>query len=180
MLILKLSSPSYDCNNVYKADSDQREMPLGGIRSHGAYRSHLLFKKTYRSIQASLNPVVSSYRTAGQVTGLLFRSSCNEAHSDLLGQLTGSGPSYDLDEAEQILDLEFTTMKPRRPVLARHSLSQVASITVVTNLRRICWGLNARKGCVPKLADLAGSEHRIIEACWDFNAMFDRLRCTYS
>ena len=152
-------------------------MPLGGIRNHGVCRSHLPFEKRYRSVQASLNPVDSNYRSAGQVTGLLFHPIDDPAHPDLLGQWTGAGPVYNFDEAERILDLAVMTAKPRRKVMERSALSQVASIIVVTNKRRIHLG--------PQTADvcdqlISRSKHEIIEVLWDFNAMFDRLRCIYN
>jgi hypothetical protein len=149
-------------------------MPLGGFRGHGVCRSRLLFEKGYCSIQASLSPAASNYRCANQVTGLLFRSGDNIAHPDLLGQWTGAGPVYDLGEAEQILDLVVMTTKPRRNVMARPALSQVVSITVVTNVRKIHLGPKTADACNQTL--MSRSEHRITEVLWDFNAMFDRLR----
>jgi hypothetical protein len=101
-------------------------MPLGGIRGHGVYRSHLRFDQTYHSVQASLNHTASDYRYARQVTGLLFRSNDGTDHPDLLGQWAGSGPVYDLGEDERIVDLIVKTTKPRRKVIARLALSQVA------------------------------------------------------
>ena len=141
-------------------------------------RSHLLFEKRHHSVQASINPTDSNYRRAGQVTGLLFRSFDDIAHPDLIGQWTGAGPVYNFDEAERILDLVvMTTAKPRRKVMVRSALSQVVSIMVVTNARKIHLG--------PRTADvcdqlMSRSENSIREVFWDFNAMFDRLRCVYN
>jgi hypothetical protein len=154
-------------------------MPLGGIRNHGQHQSRILLRKKYQSVQASINPVISRYRRAGQVTGLLFRSSNDRSHPDLLGQWTGAGATYDLNEGEQIVDLEITTIKPICKQRERPGLSQVKAITVVTNCRRIGWGPRTPGVCGPELVDMDQCKHIITEAVWDFNAIFDRVLCIY-
>jgi hypothetical protein len=154
-------------------------MPLGGIRNHGEHHSRLLLQKKYQSIQASINPIASKYRRAGQVTGLIFRSRDDISHPDLLGQWTGSGETYYLDEGEQILDLEVTMTTPRRKLPARPGLSQVEHICLVTNLRRISWDLGTIQICNEELFEMDQSKHGITEVLWDFNAIFDRVQCVY-
>lgn len=151
-------------------------MPLS-MKGHGAYHSRVLFKEKYHSIQASLSPTTTStFRPAGHVTGLLFRSDAQKAYPDLLGQWTGPGPSYILGEAEQILGLIVETAKPGRRLLRRPPLSQVTNISVVTNLRKIHLG-----GEIGREEPIGRSlnENRIVEAHWEFNALFDRVRCVY-
>ncbi len=147
-------------------------MPLGGIKNHGEHRSCLRLEKEYQSIQVSINPTTSKYRRAGQVTGLLFRSSHDKR--DLLGQWMGAGDTCVLEEDEQILALEITTRKLR--LLARPGLSQVEGITLVTNLKRVDWGPSGPRETVGK----GHSQQRLVEITWDFNAIFDRLRCIWS
>jgi hypothetical protein len=154
------------------------EMPLGGIRNHGQHQSRLRLWKKYRSIQASVNPVASKYRRAGQVTGLLFRSSEDEGHPDLLGQYTGVGGSCDLEQGEQIVDLRVTTIKPIRKERSRLALSQVEGIIILTNRRRISWSSMAMGACEQELEGT--NQHKITEATWEFNAMFDRVKCIYN
>ncbi|KAF4637822.1 hypothetical protein G7Y89_g243 [Cudoniella acicularis] len=167
--------PPNDYTSISYAESRPREMPLGGIRNLGQQQSRLLLEKKYQSVQASINPVMSKYRRADQVTGLLFRSNHDRSHPDLLGQWTGLGETYNLGEDEQILGLEVTTIKPRYKLMAR-PLSQVEGITVVTNLMRITW----RKGvCTQELAGLDQGKRGITEVLWDFNAIFDRVQCSY-
>ncbi len=151
------------------------EMPLGGIRNHGEYRSHLRLKK-YQSIQASINPVASRYRRAGQVTGLLFRSSGDKDYPDLLGQYSGTGASFDLGEGEHIVDLKVTTIKPIRQERFQIGLSQVDGVIVITNRRRICWNATIAGACE---REMAGLDHEIREATWEFSAMYDRVKCIY-
>lgn len=170
--------PYFELTQVSNIFDGYRDMPLGGIWDHGVYISYLRFKKTYYSVQPSLNPTDSDYRFAGQFTGLLFRSNDDTDHPDLLGQWTGPGPVYNLDEGERVVDLIVKTTKPRRKVMARLALSQVASITVVTNTRKIHLG--------PKTADNCDEMHMprcmyvVAEVRWEFNAIFDRLRFMYN
>ena len=118
-------------------------MPLGGIRNHGQYLSRIIIGKKYKSVQASFNPATSKYRRAGQVTGLLFRSSDDPGHPDLLGQWIGTGTAYDFEEDERITDLEFSTAAPICKQRARPGLSQIQGITIVTNRRRLEWSSGA-------------------------------------
>src|ERR1700710_2655539 len=105
-------SPPVNQNNVPISKPLLPVMPLGGFKNHGQYQSRLRFRKRYQSVQASVNPIASKHRRAGQVTGLLLRSSDDQGYPDLPGQYTGPGNSYDLEEGEQIVDLEFTMVKP--------------------------------------------------------------------
>jgi hypothetical protein len=149
-------------------------MPLGGINYHGQFQSRVLLRRRYQSVQASINPVTLKYRRAGQVTGLLFRSGDDPNHPDVLGQWTGPGAVYDLDEDEQIVDLELTTAKPTCRQRARPGLLQIVGVTLVTNLRRLNWG--------PRTTDVCGrkeEDHIITEVSWEFNAIFDRVICSY-
>ncbi len=88
------------------------------------------------------------------------------------------GKKYELEAAEQILDLKITTVRSRFDRrIVRPGMSQVESVTILTNLRKICWG--------PSMADMydEGEDektHTIEEIVWDFNAMFDRVQCTYN
>ena len=106
------------------------DMPLGGIRNHGRYRSRVSLRQQYKSIQASLNQTRSRYRRIGQVTGLLFYSSHDPDHPDLLGQWTGAGEIYELQKDEQIVDVGVTTIQPIQQQRSRYGLSQVESITL--------------------------------------------------
>ena len=147
-------------------------MPLGGIRKHGEFKCRLLLDRRYQSVQASVNTVLTKYRRAGQVTGLLFRSE-NSSYPELLGQLTGTGETYDLEEDEWIIDLRVTTTKPLCNPMVRPGLSQIEGITIVTNRKRIECGLGIVQVC--NISDT----QRISEITWDFNAIFDRVRWTY-
>ena len=97
------------------------------------------------------------------------------AHPDLLGQCTGAGPIYELDETEQILNLIVKTTKPRRKVMARPPLSQIVSITIVTNARIIHLGPGAADASDQSLMP----RRKVVEVFWEFNAMFDWLRFVY-
>lgn len=114
-------------------------MPIGVIRNLGEHRSRLLLEKKYQSVQASINAVMSKYRRAGQVPGLLFHSNDDKSYPYLLGQWTGAGGTYDLEEGEQILVLEATMCNPRCRLPEPPGRSQAEGITVVTNQRRISW-----------------------------------------
>ncbi|KAL5330349.1 hypothetical protein ACEPPN_003876 [Leptodophora sp. 'Broadleaf-Isolate-01'] len=149
------------------------EMPLGGIKNHGEHRTCVQLNKKYWSVQVSINPVTSTkHRRAGQVTGLLFRSS--DGRSGLLGQCTGAGDTYVLEENEQILALEFTTRKPK--LLARPGLLQVEGTTLITNLKRVNWGLRRPR----ELAGKGHSQQQMVQVRWDFSAIFDRYRYIWS
>lgn len=147
------------------------EIPLRGVGNHGQHQSHLRLSKNYQSVQASVNFVVSKHRRVGQVTGLLFRSRDN-AYPDLLGQLTGLGDIYDLEEDEEIVDLQFTTARPISLQRSRIGLSQVEGITVVTNRRKFSWGpkTSGEVGYRP-----LGPYAKTKEVTWVFNAIFDRI-----
>ena len=154
-------------------------MPLGGIRNHGQYQSRILLGKKYQSVEASINPAISKYRRAGQVTGLLFRSSDDPSHPDVLGQWTGAGTVYNLNEGEQIMDLEVTTAEPLCKQKARSGLSQVEGVTIVTNRRRIKWnpGTTGVWELDPPSVDQC--KKNITEVLWEFNAIFDRVLRNY-
>jgi len=152
-------------------------MPLGQIKKHGEFKSQLLLKRRPQSIQASINTVMTKYRCTGQVTGLLFRSGNEKSHPDLLGQWTGAGETYDLEEDEWIVDLVVTKTKPRCVPVARPGLSQVKGITVVTNRRRMEWGSGTAQVC--DISDADRCEQNISEVTWDFNAIFDRVQWAY-
>lgn len=159
---------------------DNVEGPLGGFWSHGEHQSRVLFTKRYRSVQASLYLADLEYRSAGHVAGLLFRLSDDTAYPDLLGQWTDtSGPIYSFYENETILDLSVTTTRPRRLILSRPALSQVVDITLRTNLRKICLGQETIAPVEQEIIGMSHSKHRVIGARWDFNAIFDRVRCIY-
>lgn len=131
-------------------------------------------------MQASLYPADLEYRYAGHVAGLLFRSSNNTAYPDLLGQWTDtSGPIYELYENETILDLAVTTTRPRHEILSRPTLSQVIDITLRTNLRKICLGQETTASVKQEIIGMSHSKDRVIGARWDFNAIFNRVRCIY-
>ncbi|ESZ99101.1 hypothetical protein SBOR_0511 [Sclerotinia borealis F-4128] len=132
------------------------EIPLA-IKNHGQHQSHMLLRKKYQSIQASISPAITMYRRAGQVTGLLFRTNDDPSHPEILGQWTGTGTTYTLEEGEQIMDLEVTTTTPIRKQRARFGLSQVDGITIMTNRRRIRWGPRIQK--LPRL-NLHAKENR--------------------
>ncbi|RDL40331.1 uncharacterized protein BP5553_00310 [Venustampulla echinocandica] len=165
--------------SISPSKSQLPDMPLGDIRNHGQHQSRILLGKKYQSVQASINPVESNYRRAGQVTGLLFRTTADQSHPELLGQWTGAGDTYYLNEGEQIVDLEVTTAKPIRKQMSRRRLSQVKNITIVTNQRRVKWDLAGTLiwggGCV---VDMNQGTHSVTEILWEFNAMFDRVQCT--
>jgi len=95
----------------------------------------------------------------------------------LLGQWTGAGATYDLDESEWIVDLVVTTTKPICNPAARSGLSQVEGIIIVTNRRRMEWGPGTAQVCNTSATDWC--ERRISEITWDFNAIFDRVQWTY-
>ena len=152
-------------------------MPLGQIKKHGEFRGRLLLKRGPQSIHASISTVMTKYRRVGQVTGLLFRSGNDRSHPDLLGQWTGAGETYDLEEDEWIVDLMVTTTKPRRKLLERPGLSQVEGLTVFTNRRRMEWSSGTAQVC--DISDAGRFEKKISEVTWDFNAIFDRVRWTY-
>ncbi|KAJ8071256.1 hypothetical protein OCU04_001591 [Sclerotinia nivalis] len=154
-------------------------MPLGGIKNHGQYQSRVPLGKKYLSVQASINPTMSKYRRAGQVTGLLFRSNNDPSHPDLLGQWTGAGTTYNLEEGEQIVDLEVTTVKPICKQMSRSCLSQVEGITIMTNRRMIKWGPSMWEGCEQELQGVYHYKSVMAEAIWEFNAMFDRVLCVH-
>ena len=122
---------------------------------------------------------MTKYQYTKQVTGLLFCSSNDKNHPDLLGQWIGASKSCDLEEGEQIVDLVVITTKPTFKSTACSGLSQVEGITVVTNRRRINWGSGAVQVCGGGLIDVGRSEHRLSEVVWEFNAIFDRVRCIY-
>lgn len=152
------------------------EMPLGGFRNHGCHRTRILLGKKYRSVQASISHVASRYRRVGQVTGLLFRSSDNPDHPDLLGQWTGPGALYEFDEGERILGLDFTTIKPIQKQRTRSGLSQVAGIAISTNRKKMHWSQEFNG---QEILDVTQCKQSITEVSWEFNAMFDRVRCIY-
>ncbi|KAF4637138.1 hypothetical protein G7Y89_g928 [Cudoniella acicularis] len=156
----------------------RREMPLGGLWDHGEQRSCLFFAKQFSSIQASVNMTESKYRRVGQVTGLLFHSS-DEGYPDLLGQWTGAGETYYFEVGERILDLSVATIKPKEKILIRAQLSQVEGITVVTNRKKITWSRTAPRFKVEFIITNQWRQ-KISEVSWDFNAIFDRVKCNYS
>jgi hypothetical protein len=153
-------------------------MPLS-IGSHGKYKAQVQLTEKYRSIQAAINPVGSKYRRAGQVTGLLFRSNNDASHPDLLGQWTTAGSTYYLSEGEQIVDLKPTTVKPLERQIARLALSQVNGITIITNYKKITWNLNTVGLFLEEHIEESHFKRTIIEVCWEFNAIFDRIICIY-
>lgn len=152
------------------------DMPLGGVRDHGEHRSRLKLTNHFRSIQASVLKQTSEFRRMGQVTGLLFRSENDEGYPELIGQWTGPGETYHLEEGEQILGLEIFEIKPRYRIPSRQGLLQVDGITVVTNQRRISWNRRTASGFVVEMTtEQKGPSVR--EISWDFNAIFDRVKC---
>ncbi|KAF8847836.1 hypothetical protein BDZ45DRAFT_811261 [Acephala macrosclerotiorum] len=154
-----------------------QEMPLGGIKNHGEQNSQLFLADQYAAVQASINATESKYRRMGQVTGLLFRLNNNEGHPKLLGQWTGAGEVYRLEEGEQILDLDFTTTSPICSIPARPGLSQVESITLVTDMRKITWNPATAPAFEVEPTDQV--MHKVTKVVWDFNAVFDRVKCSY-
>lgn len=165
---------------VFIPISHDGEMRLGGNRAHGEHQSCVFFTKRYRSVQVLLNPAGLKYRWAGHVAGLLFRPSDDTAYPSLLGQWTGAnGPTYDLHEDETILDLVVTTTRPRGRIRWRPSLSQVVDITLITNLREIHLGLETTRPGEQEAMGMPHGKHGVIGARWEFNALFDRVRCIY-
>ncbi|CZR64879.1 uncharacterized protein PAC_14779 [Phialocephala subalpina] len=86
-----------------------QEMPFSGIRNHREQNSQLFLAGQYAAVQALVNTTESKYRRMGQVTGLLFYSSNDEGHPNLLGQWTGAGEVYRLEKG---LGLDVTTISP--------------------------------------------------------------------
>ncbi len=156
-----------------------REMPLGGLRNHGEQRSCLFFAKHFSSIQASVSMTESKYRRVGQVTGLLFHSS-DKSYPDLLGQWTGTGETYYFEAGEQILDLSVATIKPKENISIRAQLSQVEGVTVVTNRKKITWNRTIAPRFEVEFIITNQWIQKISEVSWDFNAIFDRVKCSYS
>jgi len=156
-----------------------QETILDSIKNHGIQRSHLLLLKRYHSVQALVTSVTSKYRGVGQVIGLVFRSEAHERHPDLLGQWGGTGEAYELGADEQILDLEFTTIKSRCKRIVRPGLSQVESLTILTNLRRIRWGPSTSLLDKQEGKGLKKGTIRIREIFWHFNAISDKIQLKY-
>lgn len=156
------------------AHSPLDAMPLGRIKSHGEFKNHYLPDRWLQSIQASVTTAMTKYRRVGQVTGLLFRSGSNR-YPELLGQLTGTGETYNLVENEWVVDLKITTTKPLSVAMVSTGLSQIESITIVTNRRRIGWGLNILQPVCDNLdSDLC--KQKVSKITWEFNAIFDRVQ----
>ena len=173
------SKSTWSCpvNRVFNSfDATAPERLLGG-RKHGEFKCRLLLDRRLHSIQASVNTVWTKYRRVGQVTGLLLRLE-DSSYPELLGQLTGTGETYDLEEDEWIVDLKVTTTKPLGRRTFRPWLSQMEGITIVTNRWRIEWGSEIVQP-VSDISDTDLYKQKVSEITWEFNAMFDRVQWTY-
>jgi len=151
-----------------RSQSHLQDLPFGNFRSHGQQKSRLLLNQIYYSVQASTNPAMTRYRRFGQVTGLLSKT--DEDHPHLLGQWSGTGETYYLEEVERIIDLIIGMDQPINRPLTNIGLLQVAGIIMLTDTRRISWGPSISDICERRDGDLA-------EVIWEHNAIYDRVTC---
>lgn len=140
---------------------------------HGDITRRLKLDGKIRAVQVSVNTVPTRYRRAGQATGLLLHAA-DSNHPELLGQLTGAGETYELEEDEWIADLKVTTTEPDNVIVAHEELSQIEGLIIFTNQRRIEWGRGPMiiQSCCNG-ADTDFHKRKLLEVTWNFNAIYD-------